>query len=54
MTHWFRYFIRAPVSALMGKSDPTRVDSRTIWSRVCAQMARDEFWRELDEGAFVG
>uniref|UniRef100_V5GJP8 Putative mitochondrial chaperonin n=1 Tax=Kalmanozyma brasiliensis (strain GHG001) TaxID=1365824 RepID=V5GJP8_KALBG len=54
VTHWFRYFFRAPVSALMGKSDPNKGGFEDDLEQSMRQMARDEFGVELDEGAFVG
>ncbi|SOV06695.1 uncharacterized protein UDID_01847 [Ustilago sp. UG-2017a] len=54
LSHWLRYLFRAPVSALMGKSDPKRGGFEDDLEQSMRQMARDEFGVELDEGAFVG
>lgn len=54
VTHWFRYFLRAPVSALLGRSDPNAGGFEDDLEQSMRQMARDEFGVELDEGAFVG
>lgn len=53
-SHWLRYFFRAPVSALMGKSDPNKGGFEDDLEQSMRQMARHEFGVELDEGAFVG
>ncbi|CBQ70632.1 conserved hypothetical protein [Sporisorium reilianum SRZ2] len=54
VSHWLRYFFRAPVSALLGKSDPKAGGFEDDLEQSMRQMARDEFGVELDEGAFVG
>lgn len=54
LSHWLKYFFRAPVSALMGKSDPKKGGFEDDLEQSMRQMARDEFGVELDEGAFVG
>lgn len=54
ISHWLRFLFRAPVSALMGKSDPKAGGFEDDLEQSMRQMARDEFGVELDEGAFVG
>ncbi|TKY84901.1 hypothetical protein EX895_005981 [Sporisorium graminicola] len=54
VSHWLRYFFRAPVSALMGRRDPNAGGFEDDLEQSMRQMARDEFGVELDEGAFVG
>ena len=54
VSHWFRYLLRSPISALMGKSDPKARGFEDDLEQSMRQMARDEFGVELDEGAFIG
>lgn len=54
VSHWLRYLFRAPLSALMGKSDPKAGGFEDDLEQSMRQMAREEFGVELDEGAFVG
>ncbi|GAC97021.1 potential mitochondrial chaperonin [Pseudozyma hubeiensis SY62] len=54
ISHWFKFFFRAPASALLGRSDPNKGGFEDDLEQSMRQMARDEFGVELDEGAFVG
>lgn len=54
LSHWLGFLMRAPRSALLGKSDPNARGFEDDLEQSMRQMARDEFGVELDEGAFVG
>ncbi|PWZ03230.1 ABC1-domain-containing protein [Testicularia cyperi] len=54
ISHWLSYLFRAPVSALLGRSDPNKGGFEDDLEQSMRKMARDEFGVELDEGAFVG
>lgn len=54
VTHWIKFFFKAPLAALLGRSDPEVGGFEDDLEQSMRKMARDEFGVELDEGAFAG